>query len=243
MRACAAGYGALKERTAAYFDKCKPRQLQRRPRESNVIQLRPEAESTAIVPTSIDTVTCTIGPVSIDGVRIADGDAWLTQKQMAELFGVERNTITEHTGAVHEDGEVDWEATCRTFRLVRTEGNRTVSRNVCAYSTPLVLAVGYRVRSSRGVEFRQWVTSVLQGTAPTSNALAVPNAELAQVIASLQLLVTSQQQQREATDVLSARVDMLAGEVALVLIHSAPARAYVPRPADLPSARRALRFR
>lgn len=86
---------------------------------------------------------------------------WLTQAQMAALFDKDVRTINEHLGNIFEEGEVEPEATIRRFRMVRTEGNRSVSREIEHYALPAVLAVGYRVRSQRGTQFRQWATARL----------------------------------------------------------------------------------
>jgi len=91
-----------------------------------------------------------------------DGDTiWLTQAQMAELFQTTPQNITLHLRAVYREGEVDEEATCKPYLQVRTEGSRPVSRQLLHYSLPAVLAVGYRVRSPRGTQFRQWATATL----------------------------------------------------------------------------------
>jgi hypothetical protein len=98
-------------------------------------------------------------------VRIADGTVWLTQRQIAALFGKDVRTINEHLGNVYEEGELEPEATIRKFRIVQTERNRTASRQVARvvehYSLPAIIAVGYRVRSTQGTRFRQWATTRL----------------------------------------------------------------------------------
>ena len=86
---------------------------------------------------------------------------WLPQSVMAELFQVSVPTINEHLRSILEDGEVDPAATIRSFRIVRTEGARQVAREIEHYSLPAILAVGYRVRSPRGTQFRQWATARL----------------------------------------------------------------------------------
>jgi hypothetical protein len=91
-----------------------------------------------------------------------DGDTlWLTQAQIAELFQTTPQNITLHLRAVYREGEVDEGATCKPYLQVRTEGSRPVSRRLLHYSLPAVLAVGYRVRSPRGTQFRQWATATL----------------------------------------------------------------------------------
>lgn len=89
-----------------------------------------------------------------------DGDTiWLTQAQLAELYQVSVPTINEHLAGVFADGELPPEATIRKFRIVRIEGSREVARTIEHYSLPAILAVGYRVRSPRGTQFRQWATA------------------------------------------------------------------------------------
>jgi len=95
-------------------------------------------------------------------LRAVDGTAWLTQRQMAELFDKDIRTINEHIGNLFEDGECDPAATIRKFRRVQQEGKREVSREVDAYNLDVILSVGYRVRSPRGVQFRRWATTVLR---------------------------------------------------------------------------------
>ena len=94
-------------------------------------------------------------------VRIAEGTVWLTQKLMARLYGKDVRTVNEHLQAIFEEGELDPGATIRKFRIVQTEGARSVSRLVDHHSLPAILAVGYRVRSAQGTRFRQWATSRL----------------------------------------------------------------------------------
>lgn len=95
-------------------------------------------------------------------VRLQDGTVWLTQAMMAQLFGKDVRTISEHLGHIYEEGELDREATLRRFRIVQTEGSRQVAREVEHYALPAILAVGYRVRSALGTRFRQWATARLE---------------------------------------------------------------------------------
>lgn len=94
-------------------------------------------------------------------VRMKGETVWMTQKLMAELFQVSVPTINEHLKNVFQDGELAEGATIRKFRIVQTEGRREVERLVDHYSLEAILAVGYRVRSHRGVQFRQWATERL----------------------------------------------------------------------------------
>ena len=98
------------------------------------------------------------GPVE---VRLEGETVWLSQKQMAELFGKDLRTISEHVGNVYEESELGREATIRKFRIVRQEGNRQVRRAIDHYNLDVIISVGYRVKSQRGVRFRQWATRVL----------------------------------------------------------------------------------
>lgn len=94
--------------------------------------------------------------------RLEDETLWLTQAQMAELFQTTPQNITLHLKAIYEEGEQTEEATCKQFLQVRSEGNRSVSRDVKHYRLEAVLAVGFRVRSHRGTQFRQWATERLR---------------------------------------------------------------------------------
>ena len=95
-------------------------------------------------------------------VRLAEGTVWLTQKLMGDLFGVSVPTVNEHLKNIYEEDELDPGATIRKFRIVRTEGDREVTRLLDHYALPAILAVGYRVRSSQGTRFRQWATAKLE---------------------------------------------------------------------------------
>lgn len=94
-------------------------------------------------------------------VRLHGESAWLTQRQMAELFGVTVPTINEHLSAIYAEGELESERTLRKFRMVQIEGQREVRRQLDHYHLDAILAVGYRVRSARGTQFRQWATAQL----------------------------------------------------------------------------------
>ncbi|NHO54244.1 hydroxyacid dehydrogenase [Acetobacter estunensis] len=94
-------------------------------------------------------------------LRAVDGTVWLTQKEMSDLFAKDVRTINEHLRNIYAEGECDPEATIRKFRIVQLEGDREVSREVDVYDLSAILAVGFRVRSSRGTQFRRWANSVL----------------------------------------------------------------------------------
>ncbi|MCK9591213.1 MAG: virulence RhuM family protein [Methanoregula sp.] len=91
-------------------------------------------------------------------VRLFQQSVWLTQKLIAVLFEKSVTTINEHIRNIYEEKELDPEATIRKFRIVQMEGSRRVERLVDFYNLDVILAVGYRVRSHRGTQFRQWAT-------------------------------------------------------------------------------------
>ena len=95
-------------------------------------------------------------------VRLEDETVWLTQAQMAELFAVKEHTITYHIKEIYQTEELEANATTRKIRVVRKEGNRTVNRNIDFYNLDMIISVGYRVSSKRGVLFRQWANKVLK---------------------------------------------------------------------------------
>lgn len=94
-------------------------------------------------------------------LKAQDGSAWLSQAQIAELFEVTPQAVTQHVRAIYEEGELDEAATCKDYLQVRTEGKREVSRQITHYSLPMILAVGFRVRSPRGAQFRRWASTTL----------------------------------------------------------------------------------
>lgn len=95
-------------------------------------------------------------------LRAEGGTVWLTQLEMAELFQTTPQNITLHIKAIYAEGEVDLEATCKEFLQVRSEGGRKIGRKLKFYNLNMILSVGYRIRSHRGTQFRQWATTHLQ---------------------------------------------------------------------------------
>jgi hypothetical protein len=95
-------------------------------------------------------------------VRFEGKSVWLSQKSLAELYQVSVKTINEHIINIYEESELSPTATIRKFRIVQNEGKRKVTRDIEHYSLEAILAVGYRVRSPRGTQFRQWATAQLQ---------------------------------------------------------------------------------
>jgi hypothetical protein len=103
---------------------------------------------------------------SVDGCtliqcRFEHETIWLTQALIAELFQTTPQNVTLHLKAIFAEGELSEGATCKDCLQVRQEGSREVTRTLRYYSLPAILAVGYRVRSHRGAQFRQWATARL----------------------------------------------------------------------------------
>ncbi|HAN97344.1 MAG TPA: hypothetical protein DCQ98_07905 [Planctomycetaceae bacterium] len=115
------------------------------------------------------------GQTRID-VRMAGETVWLSQKAIADLFQTTKQNVSQHLQAIYEEGELRPEATVKKYLTVRTEGNREVSRNVDHYSLDAILAVGYRVRSHRGTQFRIWATERLREY--LINGFAIDDARL-----------------------------------------------------------------
>jgi hypothetical protein len=95
-------------------------------------------------------------------VRLIDGALWMTQKQLSDLYQKNVRTISEHIRNIFSDEELSTDSTIRKFRIVAPEASRNVERLVDHYSLEMVLAVGYRVHSHRGVQFRRWATEQLK---------------------------------------------------------------------------------
>ena len=95
-------------------------------------------------------------------VQFEDGTFWLTQKRMADLFGVEVNTINYHLKEIFKSQELEEGATIRKIRIVQQEGSREVSRELDFYHLDAIIAVGYRVNSYQATQFRIWATNTLR---------------------------------------------------------------------------------
>lgn len=95
--------------------------------------------------------------IAVD-VRLYEETVWLTLEQMATLFERDKSTISRHIKNVFDEGELQQEATVANFATVQDEGNRRVQRNIDYYNLDVIISVGYRVKSLRGTQFRQWAT-------------------------------------------------------------------------------------
>ena len=101
------------------------------------------------------------GQTQID-VRLENDTVWLTQAQMAELFETDRTSIVRHINNIYKVEELDKESTCAKIAQVQQEGKRTVKRSIPFFNLDMIISVGYRVNSKRGVKFRQWANIVLK---------------------------------------------------------------------------------
>lgn len=109
----------------------------------------------------IQIFTSTDGQAQLE-VALENETVWLSQAQMAELFGRDIRTISEHLRNIFAEEELTQEATIRKFRIVRQEGKRQVQREIEHYNLDAIISVGYRVSSKRATQFRQWATQVLK---------------------------------------------------------------------------------
>ena len=101
------------------------------------------------------------GATKID-LRLENGTVWLSQLEIAELFQTTKQNISKHIQAIYDENELEEKATVNHQLTVQNEGNREVSRNIALYNLDVILAVGYRVRSVRGVQFRRYASTVLK---------------------------------------------------------------------------------
>lgn len=101
------------------------------------------------------------GLTKID-VHFVDETVWLSQQQMSDLFQTSRTNVVEHIKNIYEEKELDEDSTCRNFRQVRTEGNRTVTREIPFYNLDMIISLGYRVKSRIATNFRKWATERLK---------------------------------------------------------------------------------
>ena len=141
-------------------------------------------------------------------VQFKKDTVWLTQAQMAELFGKGRTTITEHIQNVFSENELVYEATCRKFRQVRNEGNRTIEREIEHYNLDVIISVGYRVKSKQGTQFRIWANSILKeylvkGYAVNEKRLAQKEQEVQLLKNGIQILSRAIEEKADENEWLS----------------------------------------
>ena len=111
-------------------------------------------------------------------VKYADEMIWLSQKMMAKLFEIEINTINYHLKEIFKSKELEEQTTIRKFRIVQSEGNRQVERDIEFYNLDAIISVEYRVNSKRATQFRIWATNVLKEYIIKDDVLVEPNLNL-----------------------------------------------------------------
>ena len=136
------------------------------------------------------------GETQID-VRLDNDTVWLTQAQMAELFQTDRTSIVRHIQNIYKIGELDRESTCAKIAQVQTEGHRYVRRTIPYFNLDMIISVGYRINSKRGVKFRQWANKILKdylikGYAVNDNIRREQIGELRQLVGILGRTIQSQ---------------------------------------------------
>jgi len=113
-------------------------------------------------------------------VRLDKETVWLTQKQMAELFERDTDTIGLHIKNIYNEGELEEQGTTEKSSVVQVEGGRNVRRDLNTYNLDVIISVGYRVKSQRGTDFRKWATSRLKEYIVRGYALNIKRLETQQ---------------------------------------------------------------
>ena len=136
------------------------------------------------------------GQTQID-VRLENETVWLTQAQMAELFQTDRTSIVRHINNIYKVDELERESTCAKIAQVQQEGKRNVKRSIPYFNLDMIISVGYRVNSKRGVKFRQWANKVLKdylvkGYAVNQRIHSEQISELRQLVGMLGRTIQSQ---------------------------------------------------
>ena len=152
------------------------------------------------------------GKTQLD-VKLEGETVWLTQAQMVELFQTSKQNVSLHINNIYKEGELGKEATVKDYLTVQSEGARTIHRRVKYYNLDMIISVGYRVNTKRGIRFRQWANSVLKqylvkGYAINENIRKQQIAELRQLVQVVGR--TIQQQPAKSTDESNALTLMIA---------------------------------
>ena len=151
------------------------------------------------------------GKTQLD-VKLEGETVWLTQAQMVELFQTSKQNVSLHINNIYKEGELGKEATVKDYLTVQSEGARTIHRRVNYYNLDMIISVGYRVNTKRGIRFRQWANSVLKqylvkGYAINENIRKQQIAELRQLVQVVGRAI--QQQPAKSTDESNALFDVV----------------------------------
>jgi prophage maintenance system killer protein len=135
-------------------------------------------------------------------VKFEEDTVWLNQKQLAELFGKDVRTISEHIKTIYKSQELEKNSTIRNFRIVQIEGKRNIERNIDHFNLDMIISVGYKVNSKQGIQFRQWATKrlkdyLIQGYAINENRLAQKEQEVQTLKDGIRILSRAIQQKEE----------------------------------------------
>ena len=152
------------------------------------------------------------GEVRVD-VRLDRETVWLSQRQMAEVFGTTPENVQMHLRNIFTSGELEVDPTTKEFLVVRTEGRRRVRRILKHYNLDAIVSVGYRVNSRRGVRFRQWATNTLRDhlvRGYTLNERRLAERGLREARETLDLLAQTLQNQALVDDTGQAVLDLIA---------------------------------
>ncbi|HCA43628.1 MAG TPA: death-on-curing protein [Bacteroidetes bacterium] len=138
-------------------------------------------------------------------VNFVGDTVWLTQAQMAELFGTDRTSILKHIQNIYFNKELEENSTCEKFAQVREEGKRIIKRQILHYNLDAIISVGYRVNSKRGTQFRQWATQrlkdyLVQGYAINEKRLAEKQQQVEYLKTGIRILSRAITQQATAED-------------------------------------------
>lgn len=138
-------------------------------------------------------------------VRLEQETVWLSQKQMAELLDKDTDTIGLHIRNIYKEGELEPDTTTEESSVVQNEGSREVRRTLKFYNLDVIISVGYRVKSQRGTQFRQWATRVLrehlvQGYTINQQRLEEQSQKLAEMQQAVELLSRTLEQQQLVND-------------------------------------------
>lgn len=144
------------------------------------------------------------GKISLD-TKLENNTIWLTQKDMAELFGVKTPAINKHLNNIYQEGELSQDATISILEIVQKEGKRKVKRQKTFYNLDAIISVGYRVNSSRATQFRIWATNVLKeylikGYAINEKLLSDKQEKIQTLQTTVSLLTRSLTNQIESLD-------------------------------------------
>lgn len=144
------------------------------------------------------------GTVSLD-TKLENETIWLTQKQMAELFGVKIPAINKHLNNIYNECELNKDSTVSILEIVQKEGNRDILRNIAFYNLDAIISVGYRVNSSRATKFRIWATNTLKeyitkGYAINEKVLKSKQEQIQTLQSTINLLTRSIENQVSSVD-------------------------------------------